>query len=179
MKDRTHIKKIIRIAIIGIAIVGMEAGVLLWLKGRIETRAQAIHAARSVVVLKKRDQGEFAVLKNDYEKIRQLLPRVQSALPHPEDLFGILTELERIAARTGNRTTIVIENHEPQASAISGVRFVAFSGELEGSYATLRNYLKELERAPFFAVVESVGITSATAIASGGKTRITGKIYLK
>ena len=179
MDRRIYIKKMALLVIIGVVIVTGEIAALAWLKGRIDARVRTIRAAQSLLVEQERAQNEFASLIRDYERVKHVLARLESALPKVDDLFGLIGEMNRIAERAGNRQTIAIESQSPLQSDIPGVFYVVFGGDVEGTFSTLRHYLNELGRAPFFAIVDTVNMNSPTTIASGIKARISGKIYLR
>lgn len=179
MSISNYAKKIIKIVAIGIAVLLVESGLVLFLHSKINARIIEVSRKRQLIFKLEKEKLELAKLQSDFLKIEEFLPRLQAAFPKTDGLFSVLAEIDRLAIRTGNRQTLAVEGFAPRESDIPGLSYVPFSAKLEGSYASLRSYLMELGRAPFFVEINSISLSSANSIAGEGGINITGKIFLK
>lgn len=159
--------------------VGLEGVAVFWFKDNIEKKVRSVEQKRMSVAALEAGQIEFASLQRDYQLVQEFLPRLESALPNTEQLFSVLQEMDRIAERTDNKQTLVVEGQSPQPSGLGNSSFIAFSAKLNASYQSLRNYLQELRRAPFFVKIESISFTSSDSISNKSLVNITGKLFLK
>lgn len=172
-------KRIIIMAAIGVLVVVFEGLIVWWLARQISVRVERIANAQTLLAETEGGQFEFAVLKHDYERVRDFIPRLEAVFPAPEALFEVIGQINRLAETTGNRQTLSVEGYFPKSGEIAGVSFIPFSAGISSSYQSLRSYLKALKNAPFFIKVESINISSSETIIADSKIRMTGKIFLK
>lgn len=138
-----------------------------------------ISSKQKLLASSEKERLEFVALQRDYEGLRGSIPRLEAAFPEPEELADTVEQIRKLAEYTGNVQSLAVDGGLSPAEGIAGASFVSFSAELKGSYRSLRNYLQELEKAPFFMRVESVDILSSKDIAEESKINLGGKIFLK
>lgn len=179
MKAHIFVKQLIWIAVVGASVVGAELAFIGLTTTRITQLIGRIGQHSASIAERERAQQEVAALQHDYDRVIPIMTRLDGVLPKPDDLFGLLAELDRLAKRTGNRITISVDSASPLDSEFPSIRYVAFSGEMAGSLVTFKQYMGELDRAPFFARIESFIVSAPSSLSSDALARITGRIFLK
>lgn len=177
----SYFKKLLWLAGLAVAVLLAEGFLIWWLIGRITERAEDIEAKRADLVQSAQERFAALRLKQDAERASEFLPRLRASLPSAEQLFDLVSEINRVAERSGLRQTLVLEGQFPRPSDTPGAAFMPFSAALTGSYPALKTYLRELDALPFFVSVKSVAIESVGAndsIFAESSIRLAGDIHL-
>jgi len=175
----SYSQRIIKLVAVGLLVVAVEIIAVWWLAARLTVRTQDIKKKQTILADTERARFNAAIMGSEYERMREFIPRIDAAFVTAEQLFGVLAEIKNLAQRTGNRQTLAVEGQSLRPAGFGAISFVPFSAEVGGSYLTLRAYLKELRKAPFFMQVDSVDISAESSIIGESRIVLTGKIFLK
>lgn len=172
-------KKILRFAAISAGIIALEAAAIVFLLGRISSRADEVTAKRTLLLSFQEEVAGFDVLERDYQRILPFIGTISATLPDAENLFRVVEALQNAALALGSSMTLTLQSQFPLAADISGVNYVPFSATLDGNYELVRRYIQGLENIPVFVAVEAVSLSSPSSIFAGGNISLSGKIYTR
>lgn len=179
MPNAIYNKKIIQLVTIGIVVVVLEVAGIWWFYGLINKRAAEVAGRQALLTQIEKERLEFSTIQADLKLVEGFIPRLDTALPTEEQLFGTIAEIDRLATHAGNRQTLTVEGTVLKPSGIEGVSFVSFSAGLTGTYQSLRTYLNSLRTAPFFVRIDTLSILHPESITAESKIILLGRIYLR
>jgi hypothetical protein len=179
MKNTHYIKKIALLSLAGAAILSFEAGVIFWTATAITAKADHIAEREKETAEQNENRIALVSLSGDYEKFKGYLPRIESAFPKSDAISNMVDEMQRAAAKTGNRLSLAIEGDSLQPSDEAAVSYIRFSANFEGTYDGLRAFLAEMRRMSFIARVDAVSFSASETILGEGKGNLTGRMFFR
>lgn len=160
------------------AVLIMEAAAILYLVARLEAAVSQIGQKRRLLSVAKTERLSAASLQNDFAKAEKFLPILEKIFPTENNIYSIITSLKSLGERSGNQIDARITS---SAIAVdeNGFNYVAFEATLNGNYNTLRNFLRELNKTPFLAKIDSFSISGAPSVNNQSNINLSGKIFVE
>lgn len=146
----------IRVLAVALAIVFVLAGGILYVKGDIEDRTEAISQMRLDVQTRETSIAALARLQSDAEKARRYLPQIERLRTTREQLLGFSTDIGFLARQAGFSGTPKFE--EAAASPEGDLQKTHFSLVLDGrnELADLGTFFELVEKSAYIVRFESI-----------------------
>ena len=164
-------KKIFKMIELTILILIIEAAIIFFLVARLNASIVKINEKQRLLTIAKTERLSTVALQNDFEKIKPFFPALESAFPNENNLYYTVKQMETLGEKIGSRVSVQVTSSAILTDAITGARYVSFRAISDGNYETLRRYLKELGKAPFFAKIDSINNQS--------RADLSGTLYIQ
>lgn len=116
-------------------------------------------------------------LKEDYEKIKNFIPKLETFIPTIDQLSNITSALEAAAIASQNQQILTF--FDLQSDAINGMSILPATVTLQGNYESFNNYLNIVSNLPFLIKINSIDISSPQNILNSAQTTININIFIK
>lgn len=171
-------KRIFTVVGITIAILVVQIVVIIFLVSSLNKAMFEIKQKQKLLAIAKAERLSSVTLQNDFKKIEQFLPVLESTLSDENNLYYVLAQLESLGEKTGNKVSVQITGSQPIIDE-NGIKYVTFNASAAGNYESLRRYFKELNSSPIFVKISGVNIAGLPSINNNSNIGFTGKIYIK
>ena len=171
-------KKILKISGITFIVLTVQIVILIYLVSSLNKNISDISQKKKLLAIAKAERLSSATLQNDFKKIEQFMPVLETAFPDENSLYYILTQLESLGEKTGNKISVQIISSQPVVDE-NGIRYVEFNASMLGNYESLRRYFRELNSLLIFIKISSVNISGSPLISNNSNINFSGKIYIK
>jgi len=142
-----------------------------------------INNQAEVIRIKENSKQDLA---RDSDIAKNAMPILQKALPSSDNLIDFIADLENIAAVTGNKQELSFAgSDQTQSSANQALgegankttkESLDFTITLEGTLASLQNYLSALEDLPYVIEIKKIS-SSGDDLSGSSKTNIQAVLY--
>ena len=173
MNFKTKISTMIMITAV---VLIMEAIAIIYLVGKLDTAVSEAGQKRKLLIIAKAERLNSVSLQNDFGKAEKFLPALQKIFPTVNNIYDTIGKLKLIAERTSNQISARITSSAIMTDE-NGFDYVSFEASLNGNYGTLRNFLRELDKAPFLVIIDSFSISGSPSINSQSNISLSGKIF--
>ncbi len=164
---------------ITIFILAAEAAAIFSLVNYLEKETASVSEKRESLAAVRAQRFSIVSLKSDFDKAKNYFDAMENALPDENNIYLVVDKMESLGRDTGNQVAIQVNASQILTDQTSGSRFVSFSGSLNGTYQSLRRYLRNLSNNFIFAEVDSVSLAGNGTIDNVSSASISGKIFLK
>lgn len=171
-------RKIAIMFIITAAALIAEAAAIIFLVDNLEAAVSGAGQKRRLLAVAKMERLNSVGLQNDFAKAEKFLPSLQRIFPTENNIYDTIGKLKAIGERSGNQISARITSGAITADE-NGFDYVAFEATLSGNYGTLRNFLRELNSAPFLVKVDSFSISGSASINNQSSINLSGKIFVE
>ena len=172
-------KKIFKMVGLMVLILAIETAIAFFLIAQLNTAIIKTNEKQRFLMIAKTERLSMVALQNDFEKIKPFFPALESAFPNENNLYYTVKQMETLGERVGNRISVQVTSSAISTDAITGARYVSFRAISDGNYETLRRYLQELGKAPFFAKIDSLNITGLPSINNQSRADLSGTLYIQ
>lgn len=171
-------KKILKISGITFAVIAVQTVILIYLVSSLNKNISDISQKQRLLAIAKAERLSSVTLQNDFKKIEQFTPILETAFPDENSLYYILAQLESLGERTGNKISVQITSPQPVVDE-NEIRYVLFNASMSGNYESLRRYFRELNSILIFIKINNVNISGSSLISNNSNINFSGKIYIK
>ena len=172
-------KKIIKMIGLTALVLALQTVIIFYLVGFVNKRVVETAEKQRLLRTAKAERLSSVSLQNDYQRIEQYLPIIESVFPTEENLYYAVKQIESLGNRTGNQTAIDITSSNAVLDPSVGANYVSYRASLDGNYGSLRNYLKELRNSQFLLSIDSISISGSPSINNQSRMEFNGKIYIQ
>lgn len=149
-----------------------------FLTKQVDGLAMSLSEKRSLLKVWLERDNTAIQLRRDYEIVKDAVPKLGRPLPTVETFGAFITEIENLAAASNVAQTISFS--EPQMSAVENILIVPFSIILSGAnYGAVLNYIQKFENIPYFAEIETIGLSSSAGIFTPGQATMAARVFIK
>lgn len=147
------------IALVSIALTSVVAAILV---AQISKMSDVVVQNRRLATALEKRTELFAALKRDTEIVGQGDKMIEQAFPPADNILEFVAALESIA--TKNSITQQFHFNSPEPAPQNGpfpLATIAYQNDLSTNIFVFLNYLKDLERLPYFTKIESISLQSS------------------
>ena len=170
--------KISTMIIITAVVLIMEAIAIIYLVGKLDTAVSEAGQKRKLLIIAKAERLNSVSLQNDFAKTEKFLPVLEKVFPTENNVYDMIGKLKLLGERAGNQISARITSNAIMADE-NGFDYVSFEASLNGNYGTLRNFLRELNNAPFLVKIDSFSISGALSVNNQSSINLSGKIFVE
>lgn len=157
----------------------LSLAICFYLAGRINKISEDATGKKEMLLLAQHSQEQFALLKEDFQKIAPHYDSVIGVFPLSENILPFISAIENFAASVGVQQSFKFEGQSFQPTAGSGLNKVPFNIIIGGNMNQFLNYLSGLEKMPYFIQIDSLNLTTAQNFESQGQMIIKGGLYVR
>ena len=160
--------KILTMFAITAVVLIMEAIAIIYLVGKLDTAVNEAGQKRKLLIIAKAERLNSVSLQNDFKKAERFLPALENFFPTVNNIYDTIGKLKLIAERTSNQISARITSSAIMTDE-NGFDYVSFEASLDGNYGTLRNFLRESNKAPFLIIIDSFSISGSPSVNNQSK----------
>jgi Tfp pilus assembly protein PilO len=176
---RNFQKKILVIIGVTVGVLAVQAICIFYLVNYLNKKIIETNQKQRLLAVAKAERLSSVSLQNNFKKIENFLPTLDSVFPTIENLYYFVSQLESLANQTGNRIAIQITSSQVSVDDATGANFVSFNASMNGSYESLKKYLKELNSGRYFVEIDSFSISGSPTVNNESTMNLSGKIFVK
>lgn len=171
---------VVRVALRSIVLALFMALAVLFLRNQVDERAGRIGELRKEQRSRLTALEYTSTLRSDFQKARDIIPRMKTLLPGDEAGVGFLNAVSDLALRHELKYEAAFQSASPVPSqTVSGLREIGFSLSLDGGYENIKGFLRDFRMMPYLARLERIDATSGVNLFSVQELKLTGLLYLK
>lgn len=172
-------KKISKQILTAAGLLALSLIICFYLAGRINKIAEDVAGKKEMLLLAQHSQEQFALLKEDYQKISPYYNSVIGVFPSSENILPFLGAIENFAVSIGVQQSFKFEGQGSQPAAGLNLNKVPFNIIIGGNMSQFLSYLSGLEKMPYFIQIDSLSLTAAQNFESQGQMIIKGGLYVR
>lgn len=177
--NKNLLKKISKQILTASGLLVLSIMVCFYLAGRINKISEDVAGKKEMLLLAQHSQEQFALLKEDYQKIAPHYDSVIGVFPSSENILPFISAMENFAALIGVQQMLKFEGQGSQPAAGLSLNKVPFNIIIGGSMTQFLNYLSGLEKMPYFIQIDSLSLTTAQNFESQGQMIVKGGLYVR
>ena len=159
----------------GIAIISV---VVLFVIARAVTRTtNTIVTTRNDFAAFTKKHGMLDQLARDYELIKDATTQLDGAIPTMDNATVVADYLTATAARTANTVALHFDS-SVKASEGTPLNELGFSMRVEGNTASLLEFLRKIESAPYLITVKNISLSFDNALTGPVSAQMSAAVYL-
>ena len=159
----------------GIAIISV---VILFAIARAVTRTtNTIVTTRNDFAAFTKKHGMLDQLARDYELIKDATTQLDGAIPTMDNATVVADYLTATAARTANTVALHFDS-SVKASEGTPLTELGFSMRVEGNTASLLEFLRKIESAPYLITVKNISLSFDNALTGPVSAQMSAAVYL-
>lgn len=170
--------KILTMFVITAVVLIMEATAIIYLVDGLDRAVSEAGQKRRILTIAKAERLNSVGLQNDFAKAEKFLPALERVFPTVNDIYDTVENLKSLSERAGNQISARITSSAIMADE-NGFDYVSFEASLNGNYGTLRNLLRELNKAPFLVKIDSFSISGFPSVNNQSNINFFGKIFVE
>lgn len=151
----------------------------LYFAGQISDVSEAARNKRAILFLSQNSQEQFALLKEDFQKVSPHIEKVENLFPSSENLLPFINSMENLAVSAGVQQSFRFESAGLQPVPSLNLNKITFNVIINGNMSQFLNYLQKLEKIPYFAQIDSINLTTSQNLESQGQMIVRGSLYVK
>lgn len=172
-------KQIFRPVLIVAILIALSVAVSLYFASRISKISKTAAEKRETLLLYQTSQEQFSVLREDFQAISPHWDKIIRIFPSSENVISFINIVENLASTTGVQQTFRFEGANSQSVPELNLNKIPFNVNIGGTQAQFLEYLRGIERLPYFVKIESINITSAATIDGQIQVNVRGILYIK
>lgn len=170
-------KKWVFLALKLFAVPAVCVGVLIFLSGKITAAADRISKVRSDAATFAKRYESLDRMKNEWERVSPQLEKLERAIPPPNEFPVIKGYIESSMVKTSNSGSSRFDDLPHVGDLL--LFELSFTMNVSGTYASIQQLLRELETAPYFIEIKTLGFIFPTGMNGQANATLTGIVYLK
>lgn len=170
-------KILIMFVIILFALI-METTAIIYLVARLDEAVSKAGQKRRLLAIAKAERLNSVSLQNDFAKTEKFFPALEKVFPTENNIYDTIGRLKSLGESAGNQISARITSGAIMADE-NGFDYVFFEASLSGNYGTLRNFLRELNKAPFLVKIDSFNISGVPSVNNQSNVNLSGKIFVE
>lgn len=168
-------KPLIRAAVFSV----ISLAACLYFAGQLGNISDAARNKRAILFLSQNSQEQFALLKEDFQKISPYVEKVENLFPSSENLLPFINAMENLAVSAGVQQSFRFESAGLQLVPSLNLNKITFNVIINGNMGQFLNYLQKLEKIPYFTQIDSLSLTTSQNLESQGQMTVRGSLYVK
>lgn len=172
-------KQIFRPVLITAILIALSIIISLYFASRIGEISLSAAEKSETLLLYQTSQEQFSVLREDFQFIAPHWDKISRVFPSSENVISFISTVENLAQEKGVQQTFRFEGERGQPVPELNLNKIPFNINVGGTNAQFLEYLKGIEKLPYFVKIESISITSAIAIDGQIQANIRGVLYTK
>lgn len=151
----------------------------LYFAGQLIDVSESARSKREILFLSQNSQEQFALLKEDFQKISPHIEKVENLFPSSENLLPFINAMENLAISAGVGQTFRFESAGLQPVPSLNLNKITFNVIINGNMSQFLNYLQKLEKIPYFVQIDSLNLTTSQNLESQGQMIVRGSLYVR
>lgn len=151
----------------------------LYFAGQISKASESTRSKRAILFLSQNSQEQFALLKEDFQKVSPHIEKVENLFPSSENLLPFINAMEGLAGSAGVQQTFRFESAGLQPVPNLNLNKITFNVIINGNMSQFLSYLQKLEKMPYLTRIDSLNLTTAQNFESQGQIIIRGSLYVR
>lgn len=172
-------KQIFRPVLIVAILTVLSTIISLYFASRIGEISLAAAEKRKTLFLYQTSQEQFSVLREDFQFIEPHWDKISRVFPSSENIISFINTVENLAQEKGVQQTFRFEGEKGQPVPELNLNKIPFNINVGGTSAQFLEYLKGIEKLPYFVKIESINMVSATTVDGLMQANIRGVLYTK
>lgn len=160
-----------------LAIIFVQLGVIFYLSRLISAKTDLLVEARHKLEAYERKNDNYLQLQQDYNKLGDKINLLNEIMPGKEKMIALIDQIETEASQSGIESKISFSRETIQTEK-KGLKSVALSVNLKGSFFKILEFIKKLEKMPVLITIERITAKSPEGIEKENNLTLILKCYL-